>query len=523
MEEASSMLAAYLVAGFATYIALLFSYRLFLHPLRGYPGPLLAKVSDVYGGIQAGFMSLHVKTRDDLLKYGPVMRYGPNKLVFSSIKALSDIYQNERVAKSHLYKHTAATDGVWHVFNVIDKASHRFKRKLIGQIVSERSMRIFEPIMLQQIDVFIHILQSSAQSRSPVNMTEKLKRLGIDTVSLLAFGYPLNTQVDPKYRFLIDAHIFGNYRANLSMQFPLFKKIRIYSFLELLFAKEVRQYFTVIENMITSRVAEEKDVRHDLYSIVADSMNPDGGQYLKDSEIWAEAVFFFPAGGETTSTLLAAAFFYLARNPLAYESLAKEIRSSFKDGREIKGGPVLASCKYLRACLDETMRISPPAPGTLWRELSSTETSTEPWIVDGHIIPPGVQVGVNTYATHHNEEIFSDSFEFKPERWNDPDIPQEQKELMNAAFQPFSIGTRSCAGKAMAYLQSSIVLARSIWYFDFQTAPGDLGKVGGGSPSLGKGRHRESEYQLYEIIAANHDGPNLIFQTRNDVIGELST
>ncbi|TGJ84918.1 hypothetical protein E0Z10_g3840 [Xylaria hypoxylon] len=383
-------------------------------------------------------------------------------------------------------------------------------------------MRIFEPTMIQQIDIFIHTLLLSAQSQNPVNMTEKLKRLGIDTVSLLAFGYPLNTQVDPKYQFLIDAHTFGNYRVNLFMQFPLLKKIRIYNFLEVFFAKEVRRYFTTIENMIASRVAEDKHVRHDLYSIVADEMNSDGEQYLKDSKIWAEAGFFFPAGGETSSTLLAAAFFYLSRNLSAYDSLAREIRSSFQAGNEIKAGPILASCKYLRACLDETMRMSPPAPGTLWRELSPKDTSTEPWIVDGHIIPPGVQVGVNTYATHHNEEIFPDSFEFKPECWNNSNLSQDQKALMNAAFQPFSIGTRSCAGKAMAYLQSSIALAKTIWYFDFQAASGNLGKLGGGSPSLGKGREREGEYQLYEILSSTHDGPNLVFQSRVDVIGEIS-
>ncbi|KAI1308108.1 cytochrome P450 [Xylaria venustula] len=522
MESSVSLLAAYLVGSLATYVVLLFGYRLLLHPLRDYPGPFLAKLSDSYGGIYAGSMSLHVKIREDFLTYGPVMRYGPNRLVFSSLKAVTDIYQNERIAKSHLYKHTAVTDGVWDVFNVIDQASHRFKRKLIGQVVSERSMRIFEPTMLQQIDVFIRILLSSAQSQNPVNMTERLKRLGMDTVSLLAFGYPLNTQIDPKYRFLIDAHTSGNYRASLFMQFPLLKKMRIYNVLEIFFAKEVRKYFAAIDNMITSRMAEDRHVRHDLYSIVADAMNPDDKKYLRKSEIWAEAGFFFPAGGETTATLLAAALFYLSRNRSAYDNLAREIRSSFKTGSEIKGGTAPACCKYLRACLDETMRMSPPAPATLWRELSSTDASPEPWVVDGHAIPPGVQVGVNPYVLHHNEEIFTDSFEFRPERWDDSSMSREQITLMNAAFQPFSTGARSCAGKAMAYLQSSIVLARTIWYFDFEAASGDLGKLGGGNPNLGKGREREGEYQLYEILSSTHDGPNLVFQVRNKVLGELS-
>ncbi|KAK5634526.1 hypothetical protein RRF57_010239 [Xylaria bambusicola] len=397
MEGPSSILAAYLVAGFATYTALLFSCRLFLHPLRDYAGPLLAGASDVYGGgIQAGFMSPHVKTREDLLKHGTAGHViWPQTSWFSAPSRrwegrmrspFAQHLPNERVVKSYISTRLSLMG--WNVFNVIDKTSHRFKRKLI---------------------FFIRIPQSSAQPRSPVNMTKKLKRLGIDTVSLLAFGYPLNTQVDEKYRFLIDAYIFGNYRVNVFVQFPLLKKIRIHSFLELFFAKEVRKYFVTTENMIASRVAEDKNIRNDLYSIVADSMNPDGGQYLKDSEIWAEAEFFFPAGGETTPTPLAAALFYSARNHLG-------TKSTFKDGREIKGAPVPVSCEYPRTCLDETMRIPPRALELYGENSSPTETPTEPRIVGGHIIPPGVQVGVNTYVTHHNEEMFPDSFELKPER-----------------------------------------------------------------------------------------------------------
>lgn len=301
----------------------------------------------------------------------------------------------------------------------------------------------------------------------------------------------------------------------------MLKTIWVYSFLEMFFAKEVARYFTVIENMIASRVSKGKHARHDLYSVVADEMNPGGGQYLEDSEIWAEAGFFFPAGGETTSTLLAAAFFYLSRTPNAYKKLAEEIRRTFEAGSEITGGARLSRCKCLRACLDETMRMSPQAPGTLWRELSTTDASTEPWVVDGHVIPLGVQVGVNTYTTHHNEDFFPESFAIKPERWTDPSIPEAQMKIMRDAFQPFSIGTRSCAGKAMAYLQASLVLAKVFWYFDFEVAPGKLGRLGGGHVGLGKGREREDEFQLYEILSATHDGPSLVFRARGDLVQDL--
>lgn len=65
-------------------------------------------------------------------------------------------------------------------------------------------------------------------------------------------------------------------------------------------------------------------------------------------------------GGETISTALSALVFYLSRNPGAYKRLADEIRSTLSSTADIRGGPRLAGCKYLRACIDEVLRMFPP-------------------------------------------------------------------------------------------------------------------------------------------------------------------
>ncbi|KAK8010047.1 hypothetical protein PG990_009012 [Apiospora arundinis] len=161
-----STVVAYTTAILVTYLVSLFSYCLLLHPLRRYPGPFWAKLTDAYAGFYAGSRSIHVRTRQDHLKYGPVIRHGPNKLIFSSVQAVKDIYLSPRLDKSFAYQYTAATPGVYGVFNVIDKSVHRFKRKLVGQALSERSLRIFEPTMLEQIRTFLDVLRSASSSTS---------------------------------------------------------------------------------------------------------------------------------------------------------------------------------------------------------------------------------------------------------------------------------------------------------------------------------------------------------------------
>jgi cytochrome P450 len=227
------------------------------------------------------------------------------------------------------------------------------------------------------------------------------------------------------------------------------------------------------------------------------------------------------SGGDTIATGMSAAFFYLSRYPKCYEKLVAEIRSTFDNGSDIKKGAKLAGCHYLRACINESLRMSPPLSGTLWREQTSTTDNNEPLYIEGQYIPPGTHFGVNMYSLHHNEDYFPDPFAFHPDRWIDPNVPTVQKKLMHDAFSPFSIGPRSCPGKSMAYLEASLVLARTVWYFDFDRASGELGDVGGGKKGK-QWRERPDEYQIYDTFNAAHEGPYLVFRPRGNLVEDFA-
>lgn len=222
---------------------------------------------------------------------------------------------------------------------------------------------------------------------------------------------------------------------------------------------------------------------------------------------------------------MTAVYFYLSCNPNAYERLAAEVRTTFSSGAEIRNGQKLKSCVYLRAVIDETLRIAPSSLGTLWRQqdTSTPPNAKKPFIVDGHVIPPGVQVGINPYTLMHNEEYFPEPFTFKPERWLGPeDSPQMR--TMRRAHAPFALGDRGCAGKSMAYLEISLMLVKSLWYFDFERAPGVDGQLGNGGYANFKGeagRQRVDEFQLFDMITAAHDGPLLTFKPRGEFWKDL--
>ncbi|KAI1410884.1 cytochrome P450 [Hypoxylon sp. FL1857] len=487
-------LVGYAAIAFSLYLSVLFSYRILFHPLRKYPGPFVAKLSDVYAGYFAAARRLHLKTYQDHLQY--------------------DIYQNDRFIKASIYRGSQVQPDKYNVFNSRDKTTHRIKRRLVSQALSDHSLRLFEPTLLEQIDRFLNILLQASKTSSPVNMSPASRHLALDTIGQLGFGYDLKLQTDDEHRFLTKGIVFSNFRINLCMQFPLLIHLRL-DILASLVPNSIRsRLLATVEKMVITRLAQPVDAKRDLLSFIAPKLETD----LKDvqrGDLWPEAVFFFGAGGDTVGTALAGAFFYLSHNPSCYQKLAAEIRSTFTTADEIQTGRQLASCRYLRACIDESLRMASPASTTLWREQDPTDNQNQPLIIDGHTIPRGTLVGVNIYTLHHNAEYFPSPFTFRPERW------LEENDIARAAFTPFSVGHRACAGRSLAYAETSLVLARTLWYFDFEPAPGPLAKIGGGTCGRTDGRGREDEFQVQEIFGSYHDGPYLVFRPRAQCFEKL--
>lgn len=227
-------------------------------------------------------------------------------------------------------------------------------------------------------------------------------------------------------------------------------------------------------------------------------------------------------GGATTSGLMSGVLFYISRDPEIYRKLTNEIRTAFTSGLDIKSGPKLTSCKYLRAVINETLRMSPSSIGTLWRQqdLALPSEVGKPFIVDGHVVPPGTMVGISPYSLLHNEKYFPEPFVFRPERHLEAEKTGKATDTTRA-FAPFAVGNRSCGGRAVAYLEASLTIAKTLWYFDLEKAPGRAGELGQGGPGMGKGRERKGEYQVWDVITAEHHGPNLIFKPREQHWKEL--
>lgn len=221
-------------------------------------------------------------------------------------------------------------------------------------------------------------------------------------------------------------------------------------------------------------------------------------------ELWAEASNLIVAGTDTSSMSLSAALFYLTRHPKCLERVRKEVRDAFAgEGVEsIRSGAALTGCKYLRACIDEAMRLNPPVPGILPRCVLPGGIE-----IDGHSLATGVEVAVPIYALHHNPIYFEDPFAYRPDRWLAEDVNEEEIEARQKAFTPFSMGPRGCIGKNMAYMEMMATMARVLFLFEIR----NVGTAGEGREDGVEGRRRKGEFQVRDCFISEKEGPMIEF------------
>lgn len=101
------------------------------------------------------------------------------------------------------------------------------------------------------------------------------------------------------------------------------------------------------------------------------------------------------AASETTPTALSGIPHLLQQNPDKMEKL-KEIRSTFRDAEEITMAAA-NRLSYLQACIQESLRMFPPATHGLVREPAEGGA-----FVAGHFIPPGTLIECQIYNMNHS-------------------------------------------------------------------------------------------------------------------------
>ncbi|KAK1123108.1 hypothetical protein K0M31_008741 [Melipona bicolor] len=156
-------------------------------------------------------------------------------------------------------------------------------------------------------------------------------------------------------------------------------------------------------------------------------------------------------GVQATANSEAFVLYHLAKNPRTQRKLYDEITSVLPNNDSPVTEKALRNMPYLKACLQETLRLHPAIP-YITRLLPKTIS------LHGYTIPKGTFVIMANQITSQREENFEDPLKFRPERWLSSSVKGET----DFSYLPFGHGVRSCLGKNMAETEMMLVTAKLI-------------------------------------------------------------
>ncbi|KFX99251.1 hypothetical protein V490_01879 [Pseudogymnoascus sp. VKM F-3557] len=517
---------------FIAYLIASAIYNIYFSPLAKYPGPFLAKISAWPNFYYATTGYRHIWLWQCHQIYGEAVRFKPDGVIFNSPSAYRDIYQTKaNTKKGKFYQIWSRNSQNENTLTTVDKMVHARKRRVLNSAFSEKAVRSAEAYVVKHIDRWNELIIDGNDGKewtTPENMSNLIDYLVFDIMGDLCFGNSFGLKEPGENQFRHIPHTIADY---VQFMYPISQspilKLWIWlkpkgldGLLESVTPKNIKDYYAFVEECVIKRRTEEeslkrsgadesqgrKDMFHYLFNTTDDAGNP----AYSANELNAEANLLIIAGSDTTSTILSGFWFYLTRQPRAYAKLVKEIRTTFKSADDIKMGPALISCKYLQACVDETLRLSPAGLSELAREVLPGGLN-----IAGHHIPEGIHVGVTTWALMHHEECFGDPWVYRPERWivdSATGVTAEDIARAQSCFNPFTIGQGSCIGRKLAMAELLIATAKTLHRMDVRLAPGDT--LGAGAPERGWGMRSTDHITLKDAYIAVRDGPMVQFRRR---------
>jgi cytochrome P450 len=204
----------------------------------------------------------------------------------------------------------------------------------------------------------------------------------------------------------------------------------------------------VIARLVAERVGQPP--RADVLSLLLEAVDAETGERMSADDVRDEVLTLLLAGHETTTNALSWTFALLAAHPEAERRLHAEVDAAYAEGSP--SAEQLTELAWVSACVDESMRLYPPA----WLILRHTDT---PAVIGRQAVPAGTSLIISPYATQRIPALWPEPDRFRPERFAPGGAMHPARRRPTTAYFPFGGGPRLCIGEHFALLEARIVLA----------------------------------------------------------------
>ncbi|KAK8003516.1 general alpha-glucoside permease [Apiospora arundinis] len=388
--------------------------------------------------------------------HGNKIRLEPNTVLFRDPDAYAEIYgMKSNVRRSDFYTAWQRNDKDQTTLDTVDVKEHTRKHRLLNISSTEKSVRAVSTFVIRHVDRWHQLLVegNGTEWSAPIDFFELLDTLSFDIMGGLSFGKSFDVKERGKNSF---KSIPYNIMQYLRFYYPIarspFLKLLILlkprgfnKLLDLMTPPEVQHYYQFVYNSVTERIRlhsqqmekPEEEQRQDIFHFLCEARDPETGtQAYDETSLRAEANLLIIAGSDTTAVSLSGIFWYLIHDSLRCQKLVDELMATFESANDIFYGSKLSSCVYLRACIDEGMRLTHSGPCELSQEVLRGGLK-----VSGEYLPGGTIVGTVPWVVSRNEEVYGHVNVFRPEHWianEAAGVTKEQVSRVRSNFHPFS-------------------------------------------------------------------------------------
>ncbi|KAI1425882.1 cytochrome P450 [Xylaria sp. FL1777] len=416
----------------------------------------------------------------------PILRIGPNSLSFCDSRAIKDIY-GHRTSCTKDIKEDVLAGSHRNLFDVVDKPDHARKRKLLSAafalknlerwehkvaFTTERLFKAFDGLCTAPLD---------SQMLDPADLTLDFCKWinlwtieAINNIALSSRMDLLDTGCDEVTAERRDGTLYkARYRFSFEQMALVFStfcwEYNLFPWVEWLvgiipskwkkLANGGKSFGDIVYHQAAERLRRYQagEKLDDFFQALMEdkSGNPNN---LEWGEIVSEVGAIINAGADTTAMALTQTLHLLIKHPQHLHRLREELDFVLKPDDVVAPFDKVKDLPYLRACIDEGLRVMPPTAAGLPRR-----TPAEGAQIMGEWIAGNTSVNMTIYAAHRDENLFPDPESFTPERW----LKGESRKNMESGFIPFSAGARSCLGRNITYLEQTMMLASLVHRYDF--------------------------------------------------------
>ncbi|XP_035720111.1 probable cytochrome P450 12b2, mitochondrial isoform X1 [Vespa mandarinia] len=411
-------------------------------------------------------------------QYGDIVKIDglPNKrktiFIFSST-LIEKVYRTEgpwpqRIAMESLHYYRINREwiykGKYGLTTSQGKDWYDFRTKVNQHMMQPR---VINPHIGQMTEIAIEFIQKiRGELRNPITLelptsfNNEMNKWALESICAIALNHRLgclksNIAEDSEPQKMIDSiHDMFNLMFRLELMPSLW---RIYN------TRTLKKFFNVLDilnGIAIKYITQAKEKLHNkTTSNTRERSVLDKLLFIDEQIAYVMALDMLTAGVDTTSNTCGMLLYHLAMNPRAQEKLHNEIKLALPDKESPITVETMKKIPYLKACLKESLRLSPIAIGTL-------RTIRDDIVIGGYNIPKDCDIILGHSLLAIDPKEFKNPGEFIPERWirGETEFPSA-KNAHPFSYMPFGFGARTCIGRRFAEFEIEILVLKLLQNF----------------------------------------------------------